>query len=280
MSVSLKDLRQEVGYILDECFVGTIASPTTSSFIDEALIDWHGSGDTKLTGAWVKITSGGQAGTIRRVGSYDDSTGQVTLSRSWTAPSAGDEVEIHLQLSPDEIDRCINRAIEQCYYIAQEEIVPKSDQRQYPLTYSWLSHPTQIRAVYWRVGDPYERRFYPVRWYTTQEDTGEFVLLIRPYAASVSNMLILEVMRPYSTLSSDASTTTCPKDWLRAAVEVEVYRFLARHDPGQDATRLKQMQAEAVGRFQERCRIYQPRPRPRVQLPDTARMNTSSDVVR
>jgi len=62
MATSLQTTRREIGFDLNECHVGTLSTPTNTSFIDESLIDYGGSGDEKIIGAWVLCN-----GQVRRV---------------------------------------------------------------------------------------------------------------------------------------------------------------------------------------------------------------------
>ena len=61
---------------------------------------------------------------------------------------------------------------------------------------------------------------------------------------------------------------------------VEVYRFLARNDPAQDAARLRERQAEATAVLFEKDRRYMPRPVRSARLPDGARLGIDSRIVR
>ena len=132
MSTSLKTRRQEIGFDLAECHTGVLDTPSATTFIDESLIDYGGSGDGKIQGAWVLVTSGDQAGTLRRVAAYSDETGQVTLSRAWTNLGAGTAYELHTLLSPADLKRCINAALVRCYYLDRQEVAAVDGQREYP----------------------------------------------------------------------------------------------------------------------------------------------------
>jgi len=280
LSATLKELRQGLGRDLHELYVGQIVTATTTSFTDPSLIDWRGAGDQKLGSAWVRISSGNQAGTTRRVGSYDDEVGRVIVTREWTPPAGDDEYELHVLLSPDDIDHCINRTLRRCYQRGWEELIPAAGQRQYPLVFSWMRDPHQIRRVYWREGEMDQQRFYPFRWWWVQDNAGEYTLHVRPTTVASTTTIMLDVVRPYEELTDDADTTDCPEEWVKAGAEMEVYRLLSHRDPARDATRWKQLQMEAAQRFARLTRAYSPRRQVRVQLPDSVLRNLSSDIAR
>ena len=57
MTNTLATIRQELGKDLNECHTGTMASASTTTFIDVELID-EGESDARWVGAWVIVTSG------------------------------------------------------------------------------------------------------------------------------------------------------------------------------------------------------------------------------
>ena len=282
MSTTLATLRQEIGFDLNECHTGTTSSPTTTTFIDATLIDYGGSGDEKIEGAWVLVTSGDQAATVRRVSSYDDETGKVTVSRAWTSPGAGATYELHTRLSPADLHRCINAGLGRCFYLDRQEITAVENQREYSLAaYTWLTEGKQLAQVLWKSGDTAnEYRYLPVRWWQLSEDTGALTLHIDPLVVTSGSAYVIVATRPYAELATDAATTACPLDWAKSAAMVEVYRFLARNDPAMDAERLKRWQAEATAVLFEKDRRYMPRPVTTVRLPDGTRRGYDSRIVR
>lgn len=282
MSTSLKTLRQEIGFDLAECHTGVLDTPSATTFIDESLIDYGGSGDEKIEGAWVLVTSGDQAGTLRRVAAYSDETGQVTLSRAWTNPGAGTAYELHTLLSPADLTRRINAALVRCYYLDRQEITAVGGQREYSLAaYDWLTESKQLAQVLWKQGDTAnEHRYLPVRWWQLSEDAGALTLNVRPGVVASDSAYVLVALHPYEALDEDDDTTDCPIDWAKAAAMVEVYRFMARNDPAQDAARLRERQAEATAVLFEKDRRYMPRPVRSARLPDGARLGIDSRIVR
>lgn len=263
MPSTLQELRQEIGRDLHELHLGTISAPSPTGFTDEALIDFHGSGDTKIEGAWVRVN-----GMVRRVDSYRDDIGQVTLTRNWTAPSAGTRYELHTLINPEELDRFINRALAKCQYVTYEYLDGTAGTRQYILDYPWLTRPKQIRGVFVRTGDYGEYTYTPIpNWVVRVEDDQYGLLLTITDDVAAGETIVLEIVRAYAPLDSDSEETTCPPDWVRAGAEVEIYRYLSRHDPSDEANRMRAHEAQAALRYWELTRRYSPRPAPRVRFP-------------
>ena len=267
MSTSLMTLRQEIGLDLNECHVGTIASPTITSFVDATLIDYGGSGNAKIEGAWVLVTSGTGAGALRRVLTYNDETGQVTLSRAWTSPVVA-SYELHTLLSPVDLKRAVNAGLTRCFYLDRQEITAVAAQREYSLAaYTWLTEDKQVCQVLWKQGDTAnQRRYPPVLWWKVSSDAGLLTLHVDPANVVSGSAYVLVAIHPYDELSTDAATTACPVEWAKAAAMVGVYRYLSRNDPAQDSERLKRWQAEATAVLFEKDRRYMPRPVTYVRL--------------
>ena len=277
MTNTLATIRQELGKDLNECHTGTMASPSTTTFIDVELID-EGESDARWVGAWVIVTSGDQAGTVRRVKTYDQDTGLITLSRSWTSP--GDATyEMHTLLSPADMQRAINAALAKCLYVTREDITVVASQRQYALTdYDWLTEPAQVRQVEARYGDTAgQYRYRPIDWWAVPSDEGVLTLDVEPQ--STATTLVLEAVRTYAALDEDDDATACPLEWVKAGAEMEVFEFLRRRDPAVDASRWNEQKAEAALRFFELSRRYQPRWIPRVQHPLAPHRTSLSTVV-
>jgi len=272
MAYTLKQIRQAVGQYLDACHLGTISSPGATSFIDAELMDWHGVGENKVANAWVKIVSGAQDGTVRRVSTYDDDTGLVTLTRAWTSPGTA-SYELHTLVAPSEIERCINRALRRCYYITQEDLNYSSGDWQYDLSdITGLTYKGQVREVHWRTGDDADDELLPLRWWIVKQQATGLVLYVKPWATleSTDGTFVLELALPYAELEDDEDDDTdCPLDWVEAGAVAMVYDLLSRNDPAQDSLRYKQQEAEATARFRRLSRLYQPRPKLHIVLDDS-----------
>lgn len=274
-------LREVLGYRTNSYTWCEIASATTTQITVEALVDSGGS-DQQFVGAWCYMASGTDAiaGQTRKVKAFDPETGTLTLSRALAeAPTSTDYIELHTLLSPDDWDRCINRALAQCYYNERETITPVPAQTEYALaSYSWITNPAQVRDVYWRYGSTASQyRYHPATWWEVVADATVMTLVVRPNSAT-GTYLVLEGLRPYPAISG-VTATECPEEWVVAGAEMEAYRLLSRNDPAQDASRYKAHYLEASARFHALSRKYQPMPRIRVQHPDSPLRNQSSDIV-
>ena len=279
MATTLKTLRQTLGESLNECYLGVIAAGTLVTLLyDTTLIDPDDT-PSRFDRAWVKIVSGPADGEIRRVrqtdvdagiAGYDQELGTLQLSRALlNLPVAGNEYELHTRLDPDQIDSLINSTLGKCYYIEREIIDPVAEQREYSLAaYTWLTEQSQVQQVYWRYGDTAAQYQYrPMRWWEISEDAGVLTLHVKPY--DTDGKYIVEGTRSYAELATDAATTKCPPDWVRAGAEMLMCRFLAEKGPAQDAARMKKKEDEARERFIGLSRRFQPRPRVRILHPQT-----------
>lgn len=184
MATSLKALRQAVGKALAECYVGHVEGATENTLSDSALVDL-GSASSRFVGGWVKLTTGAQRGAVRGVIDYAPTTGQLTLSRSWTVPAATDEFELHWMLSPTDLDEAINEGLTHCCYVREVVLGVVPGQRNYSLAaYTWLARKPQVRAVFWRQADGAGGyRYLPVAWWQVREDSGVLTLDIQPSSA-------------------------------------------------------------------------------------------------
>ncbi len=116
MGISLKDLRQEVGQALAECFVGTVDSATSTSITDAELLDPDNVA-TLYERDWVKVV-GGESRRIRLTDGYTPSTGVIAWTRALSeVPSVCTESEIHSRVDPDTLDRLLNSGLGRCTYI-------------------------------------------------------------------------------------------------------------------------------------------------------------------
>jgi len=280
MSTTLKALRQAVGKELNACVTGTADSATSTTIVDADLEDSEES-ENRFYHWWLKMVSGDAEGDVRRVSAYTPSTGTLTVSRAFSAtPAASDEYELHALISPEDLDRLINQALDRLFYMDEQEITAVSGQRNYGLaTYTYLRTPDQLIDVLWKQGDTASKyRYRPVGWYMVRDDAGSMTLDIRPYTVSSGDKIVLEIVRPYAALSNDAASTDCPEDWAVAAAMVEVYDWLARTDPTQDAEQVRRWRGTAARRLTRLSNRYAPRPARRIQHKDSIRSGYSSDV--
>lgn len=264
MSTSLKDLRQEVGQALAECFVGTADSGCTSTSIIDAELEDPDNAATLYERDWVKVVSG-DSRRIRLTDGYTPSTGVIAWTRALSeVPSVGTEYEIHSLVDPDTLDRLINTGLQRCTYIERETITVVAGQREYSLAaYTWLTRKGQVRNVQAVVGDTaLEQRYVSLPWFEVREDAGVLILDIDPISY---NQMILVGHAPYPALASDTAETDCPLEWAKAAAFAEVYRWLSRFAPGEDRAAYGQEWTRSAAAFAMKSRIYAPRAAVRIQ---------------
>jgi len=275
--LTLKLIRQDLARRLRWLTTGTVDSATTTTFTDADLID-AGETETLFDHAWVKISSD-----LRRVvaGGYDVDAGTLTVGRAWTStPSAGDAYEIYKgDLSPTELDECINAALTSLWY-RKEEIIPiVADQTDYDLSsYLWIVHPDQIYDVVVRVGDTAnEYNYVDLPWWEIKRtDAAEATTSAMPYTnmylyvkplGDTSSSIVLRGMAQYAQLASDNYATSAPYDWLMAAAEWQVYDRLSRDMPSADRTVEVKLREQAGIKMLQLSRRYMPRPVVKVQHP-------------
>ncbi len=141
------------------------------------------------------------------------------------------------------------------------------DQRQFPLP-AWVTRRQQVVEVWERRGGPPRgERLRAVDWWRL---TRSPVTTGSPFWLEVgqapAGMLVVEALRPYQALPTDASTTNAPRDWVVAGAVAHAYRRLRRDAPAADVDRYAALQQEAAHEFQGLSRLYQPRVVRRVQL--------------
>lgn len=273
---TLRDLRQALGRELGECLVGTVQSATATTLVDPALAEARPEAGG-LSGAWVLVVSGAQAGTSRRVSGYDPGRGTLTLGRAWTPPAPGDAYEVHTLASPEELARWINQGLGRCWYLRSDEIPVVADQRQYDLSaLAWLRRPAQVFQVLWRLGDPGAYTYAPAWWYIRRGEvraggeTPPLRLDVEPLPGS--DTLVVQGVAYYGSeagetppLQADDDETLCDLRWAVAAAVVEAYIWLARGAPAQDVARYDQQLAKAAATFRGLCRRLGPRPALRLE---------------
>ncbi len=271
MSTTLLELRQALGLELEECVTGQVQASTATTLVDTALAEARPATGA-FVGAWVLISSGAQAGTVRRVTGYDATTGTLTVARAWTAPAAGSAYEVHTLASPADLLRFINAGLARCPYLREEEIAAVAGQRQYSLAaYTWLLRPSQVVDVRWRLGDVGQQVTYPARWFDVRVTAGEgetpsLTLHVDPLSSATT--LVLQAIAYYGPLAADTDTTGCDARWALAAAAVQAWAWLTRSGPAQDVQRYERRQAEAAARFRALSRQLAPRPTRRLMMPE------------
>ena len=279
MANTLETVRRAVGYELGECFVGRVDSAGSTYIYDSDLID-PDEDYALYDRAWLRLyAADGALSETRRVRltnesesiqGYDPEEGRLYFLPALEAvPEKGDYFETHSLLAPDDLDRLIDKAMDRCYYIDYVPITLVANQREYDLSiYDWITTPDQVTDVFWVIGNTTgEYQYSPVEWFELSDDAGAITLHIRPISSLATIATIrLMVLRPYGSHVWTDSGTDCPLDWLTACTLYEVYTFLSRGAPGEDAKFHRAQAKQAAEVMRMKMRQYQPRPTRRVQL--------------
>ena len=275
MSSTLKEIRQGVAQDLNELTLGTISTaPSTTTFTSYDLVDSI-EDDEAYEGAWVRIVSGATANTERRIASFEQASGEatVTLSRLWTSPDLSAEFEIHKAMPGGDLNTLINRAISGLTYETNQAITVVAGQVAYSLAaYTWLTKRQQVWDVEWRDYDAtYGSRYVPLPWFDVVDVSGTLYLLLKQSYGATGDYLYLRCWRHYDEfdVTDDTDTTDCPEDWLRAATVCAVYEWQMERAPGEDAKRIGEKLKRAEAKRLLKTLAYIPRPNTRTMHKDS-----------
>lgn len=265
MAISRINLRQAIGHELRELVTGAIDEATTTTLMDYDLID--SLADSKYVSGWVHLTSGPYAGVTRRISGYDETTGTLTVSRSWDTPPVSSTYEIHTKLAPEEWNRIINAALVTLPYEVTQTIPYVEGQNEYSLAaYTWITKPGQVIDVHWKYGDTaLEYVYYPVyRWRVALLD-GVLTLLVP--GGEINGDLVITCHRVYDTLDEDSDETDCPEDWIRSAIKVRALDLMRQTAPADDARRYIEQWQQEMALLQRKHAQYRPAPRMTIHAP-------------
>ena len=251
MSSTLKEIRQGVGFDLNELTLGTIS--TTASTTTLTSLDLVDSLETEqaFQGKWVRIVSGATANTERRIA----------------------EFEIHTALPGDDLNTLINRAISGLTYETNQAITVVAGQVAYSLAaYTWLTNRAQVWDVEWRDYDATTgSRYIPIPWFDVQDISGTLYLLLKQSYGATGDYLYMRCWRHYDEfdVTDDTDTTDCPEEWLRAATVCKVYEWQMERAPGEDAKRIGEKLKRAENKRLLLTLRHIPRPITRVMHKDS-----------
>jgi len=273
MSSTLKEIREGVGFDLNELTLGTSSGePSTTTLTSLDLVDSLET-EQAFQGKWIRIVSGATANTERRIAEFDQDTGVVTVSRLWTTPDSGAEFEVHTALSGDDLNTLINRAISGLTYETNQAITVVAGQVAYSLAaYTWLTKRQQVWDVEWRDYDAtYGSRYVPLPWFDVVDVGGTLYLLLKQSYGATGDYLYLRCWRHYDEfdVTDDTDTTDCPEDWLRAATVCAVYEWQMERAPGEDAKRIGEKLKRAENKRLLKTLAYIPRPNVRTMHKDS-----------
>ena len=255
------EIRQEVGYRLQELYQGTILSGSLTTITDSNLVD-SGASDNDHEGAWVLMLTGSM-GASRRVVAYAKQTGTLTLHSPLPVEATpGDTYELHSMVSPEDINRAINWTLRRMTHmadvshavgIAGDTLVLSND--------PYITKASQVVDVLAPQPSttPWDQQLESVRWWNARDASG-VVYITLGSGVSVGDAFIIRALLPYSELDRDSDKTTAPIDWLVPGVIAELYTLLTRKAPAQDAKRFEQAALKEAANFTAATIQYAPRP--------------------
>jgi hypothetical protein len=180
------------------------------------------------------------------------------LRSAFAIPTGCDEIEI--RLGGAEADAVITW---------DNLVLTRTGRRQYALP-DWITRRQQVVEVWQRRADgPGEDILQAAEWWRIVAGptaSGSPFWLEVAAAPAPGHIFVIEALRPYAALATDASTTTAPVEWIVQGALVEAYRELKRDAPAADVARYAALQREAAEEFQRLSRLFQPRVTRRVML--------------
>lgn len=162
-----------------------------------------------------------QSGEWRRIVSVDGSY-NVTVTRTSSITTGA--AQIYSLLDPDEFNGAINEALRELWHIDVDSITLVADTYSYSLP-SWIQTKGQVVDLKWRDLELLTTRPQEdsVKSYRLIEDVNSLSVFINEALRNVTTYdLRVYARRNYSTLASDASTTTCPYPLIFACGMVKV----------------------------------------------------------
>lgn len=162
---------------------------------------------------------------FRRVETFDETTGAITLNRASVPDGA---VDLYFILTPVDWNEAINRALASLFFTDEFELALTSGQSLYPFTgQDWLQVKHQVEGVFWQyeTGTPVWTQRTPVATYDLIQDANAVQINVGALPTDLTDLkLIIEGRHYYEALASDAATTTCPKELALAQTKVNALR--------------------------------------------------------
>jgi hypothetical protein len=174
------------------------------------------------------LSPAGDPTNFRRITGFTDTTGAIVLNR---ASVANGPVDAHFILTGQDWIDCINQSLRSLYFTDRVTIAPVDGQSLYPLQADapWLHSEHQIEKLKFRwtpAGSP--------AWISEQdavvldiiEDGNTLDLLFgaMPDATDATLSIFIEGRHYYEDLATEAATTTCPEQLIKAQTTVFALR--------------------------------------------------------
>lgn len=231
MATSRAQAVRDLALYLDRLLEGTVAAtpaPSVRSITDPALSDKARYLD--LNDSYLRMASGTQGGQVRRTGPLQLDAGTIPLVRDLaSAPAAGDTYELYLGTHPDDLILAINEALKRLYYLEEATITPDGSQdyvvKGASPVITGITDAAELVEVWWERGvAPSKHRDY--MWWKPL--VAGSTIKLRVYPAATTGTIVVDVLRFYAALATDAATTECPAKLLLAAAAVKYWEWL-RH---------------------------------------------------
>jgi hypothetical protein len=252
---SRKTLRQNLvlSFLDTKSYIGNTAlslgAGATAAFMDSYQANPAHSGRTEFIDAWLYQPDTGQT---FRTASFNAASGAyITMQMTATAIAAGAQFEVHQGLSPQDLNRCMDRAINRMrfrqelvitavdggtYYQIDGAASPASVQRVLDVHYNATPQATDNR----------DQRYF-AWWGTRTTASGTFELDIRPPVAS-GNQIVIDAIIDMTLGGSEGALVNVPHDeWVYAGAALHAYNLLIQRAPGQaDASLVKRRSEYAM----------------------------------
>lgn len=200
------------------------------------------SGRTQFIDAWLYAPDTQQ--TFRAASFNAPSGAFVSVQMTATAIASGSQFEVHLGLSPQDLNRCMDRAINRMrsrqelvlntvdgatFYQIDGAASPSSVQRVLNVYYN--SQPTSTTSR--------EQRYFT--WWGTHTTGSATTELIIDPPLGASQQIVIDAVIDMTLGASESAVINLPHDeWVYAGAAVHAYNLLVQRAAGQaDATLLK-----------------------------------------
>lgn len=252
---SRRSLRQNLAlnFLDTKSYVGNTAlslgAQATAAFMDQYQANAAFSGRTQFQDAWLYAPDTAQ--TFRAASMNSASGAFVTMQMTSTAIASGAQFEVHLGLSPQEMNRSLDRAINRMR-LRQECLVTAMDGVQF-YNIDGAASPSSIQKVLnvFYNADPTSttsrnQRYFDW-WGTKTTGSGTFELDIYPPIASGAQ-IVMDAIIDMTLGAGENATINLPHDeWAYAGAALHCYNLLIQRAPGQaDATLLRRRREYAA----------------------------------
>lgn len=220
----------------------SLGAGATAQFMDGYQANPAFSGRTLFQDAWLYQPDTQQT---FRTASFNSASGAfVSQQMTATAIGSGAQFEVHMGLSPQDLNRCIDRCINRMRF-RQEINVTAID----GLTYYQIdgaASPASVQKVLnaYYYSDPTSTvsrgQKYFEWWGTNTTASGTFELKLYPPVPS-GNQIVMDAIIDMTLAAGESATVNLPHDeWVYAGAAMHAYNLLVQRAPGQaDASLLK-----------------------------------------